>query len=102
MTKEIEEQGGTALPIKCNARVEEDVDGAVQTCIREFGGLDFAVYNAGAVIWANVEHTPVKRFNMLHEVNLRGSYCMIQSVLPHFLKQRSGRILLVSPPIYSR
>ncbi len=102
VAKEIEEKGGTALPIRCNVRVEDEVDSAVQTCIEQFGGLDFAIYNAGAVMWAKVEDTPVRRFNMLHEVNLRGSYCMIQSVLPHFLKQKSGKILLVSPPIYNR
>ena len=102
VSKEIEELGGTALPIKCNVRNEEDINTAVETCIDKFGGLDYAIYNAGAVIWAKVQETPVRRFNMLNEVNLRGSYCMIQSVLPHFLKEKKGKILLVSPPIYSR
>ena len=102
VSKEIEEQGGTALPIKCNVRNEKDINTAMETCMDKFGGLDYAIYNAGAVIWAKVQDTPVRRFNMLNEVNLRGSYCMIQSVLPHFLKEKKGKILLVSPPIYSR
>ena len=102
VTKEIEEQGGKALPIQCNVRSEEDIDNAVKTCIDRFGSLDYAVYNAGAVIWAKVQDTPVRRFNMLNEVNLKGSYCMVQSVLPHFLKAKKGKILLISPPIYSR
>ena len=102
VSKEIEELGGTALPIKCNVRSEEEIDAAVKTCVETFGGLDYAIYNAGAVIWAKVQDTPVRRFSMLNEVNLKGSYCMIQSVLPHFLEQKKGKILLVSPPIYNR
>ena len=102
VSKEIEEHGGTALPIKCNVRSEEEVDSAVKTCIEKYGGLDFAIYNAGAVVWAKVQDTSVRKFNMLNEVNLRGSYCMIQSVLPHFLQEKKGKILLISPPIYNR
>ena len=104
VSKEIEEQGGKALPIKCrsNVRNEEEIDAAVKICIDRFGGLDYTVYNAGAIKWQKVVDTPVKTFNLLNEVNLKGSYCMIQSVLPYFLNQKKGRILLVSPPIYNR
>ena len=102
VSKEIEELGGTALPIKCNVRNPEEIDTAVKTCIEKFGGLDYAVYNAGAIKWDLVKNTPIKVFNLLNEVNLKGSYCMIQSTLPHMLDQKKGRILLVSPPIYQR
>ena len=102
VSKEIEEHGGTALPIKCNVRNETDITTAVKTCIDTFGGLDYAIYNAGAIKWQKVIDTPVKTFNLLNEVNLKGSYCMIQGVLPYFLKEKKGRILLICPPIYNR
>ena len=102
VSKEIEELGGTALPIKCNVRNQVEVEGAVKTCIEKFGGLDYAVYNAGAIKWEKVKDTPVKVFNLLNEVNLRGSYSLIHLVLPHMLDRKNGRILLISPPIYNR
>lgn len=67
-----------------------------------FGKLDLAVYNAGAILWKPVIDTPLSRFDLLHEVNVRGAYVMVQQVLPHFLERKSGRIVLVAPPIYKR
>lgn len=67
-----------------------------------FGKLDLAVYNAGAILWKPVIETPLARFDLMHEVNVRGAYTMIQQALPHFLARKSGRIILVSPPIYNR
>lgn len=67
-----------------------------------FGKLDLAVYNAGAILWKPVMETPLPRFDLLHEVNVRGAYVMVQNALPHFLERKSGRIILVSPPIYKR
>lgn len=61
-----------------------------------------AVYNAGAILWKPVMETPLPRFDLLHEVNVRGAYVMVQHALPHFLERKSGRIILVSPPIYKR
>jgi len=91
-----------ALPIVCDVRSLKSIEAAVEKCLQHFGRLDFVVYNAGAVWWAKVEETNSKRFDLLHEVNMRGCYHTVQTVLPHFRKQGSGRFLLVSPPIYSR
>ncbi|KAI8520168.1 hypothetical protein Bbelb_034250 [Branchiostoma belcheri] len=102
VSDEITSRGGHALPIPCNVRNPEEINNAVSKCIREFGGLDFTVYNAGAILWEKVIDTPLKRFDLMMDVNVRGAYVMIQAVLPHMLERKAGRILLVAPPIYSR
>lgn len=102
VSEEIESSGKTALALPCNVRDEDQVKNAVQSCLEKFGGLDFVVYNAGAILWKKVLDTPVKRFDLMQEVNVRGAYIMIQEVLPYFLEKKAGKILLVCPPIYSR
>jgi len=102
VTEEIQSTNGTALPIVCNVREDADIQKAVNTCISQFGHLDVVVYNAGAILWDKVIETPLKKFDLMHEVNVRGSYSLIQHILPHFLDRKSGRIILVSPPIYNR
>ncbi|XP_033755446.1 hydroxysteroid dehydrogenase-like protein 2 [Pecten maximus] len=99
---EIEAEGGRAEPMVCNTRSEEDIKEAVQKCIKEFGRLDVAVYNAGSITWDKVINTKTKKYDLMNEVNARGAYIMVQEVLPHFLEQKSGKIILVSPPIYNR
>ena len=102
VVKEIEDRGGTAHPIKCNVRSAGEISSAVTGCLSRFGRLDLAVYNPGVIMWDKVTYTSLKRFDLMYEVNVRGAYIMIQEVLPHFLKQKFGKIVLVSPPIYSR
>lgn len=75
------------------------VDGTVSA----YGRLDVVVYNSGAIWWASVQDTPLKRFQLMQRVNVEGLYATVQAALPHF--ERSGwrgRIVIVSPPIYSR
>ena len=102
VSEEVEQYGVTALPFKCDARSVNDINNSVKASIASFGRLDFAIYNAGAILWRSVAKTPLKNFDLMHEVNTRGAYAMVQAVLPHFLEQKSGRILLIAPPIYSR
>ncbi|XP_041375595.1 hydroxysteroid dehydrogenase-like protein 2 [Gigantopelta aegis] len=102
VAKEIEGRGGTGLPIKCNVRSAEEIRSAISGCVARFGRLDLAVYNPGVINWEKVADTPLKQFDLMYDVNVRGAYIMIQEILQYFLKQKSGKILLVSPPIYSR
>ncbi|XP_050397881.2 hydroxysteroid dehydrogenase-like protein 2 [Patella vulgata] len=102
VTKEIQESGGNAIPVQCNARSENEIRQTVKTCINHFGGLDVAVYNAGAILWNKIMETPFKRFELLLDVNLRGAYVMLEEVLAYFTKKNSGKVIMVSPPIYSR
>lgn len=67
------------------------------------GRIDVLVYNSGAIWWSSVEKTPFKRFQLMQQVNVEGLYGTVQAVLPQFEKQGwKGRIIVVSPPIYSR
>ena len=60
------------------------------------------MYNSGAIYWASVANTPLKRFQLMQRVNPEGLYAVVQAALPHLKKSRQGRIVVVSPPIYSR
>ncbi len=79
-----------ALPIPCNVLHLPDIQRAVQSVVREFGGIDLVVYNAGAIWWDAVSATPTKRYELMHGVNTRGCYEAVQAVLPIFTKQNSG------------
>lgn len=68
---------------------------------QKYGRLDVLIYNSGAIFWASVQDTPFKRFQLMQRVNPEGLYAVIQASLKH-LKQSNGRIVVVSPPIYSR
>jgi NAD(P)-dependent dehydrogenase (short-subunit alcohol dehydrogenase family) len=68
-----------------------------------YGHLDVIVYNSGAIWWASVEKTPIKRFQLMQRINVEGLYGTVQAALPYFKNNGwKGRIIVVSPPIYSR
>ncbi|RDW78434.1 putative hydroxysteroid dehydrogenase-like protein 2 [Coleophoma crateriformis] len=101
--REIREAGGVATAIAVDTRDYESVQKLVERTIEMYGRLDVVIYNSGAIWWASVEHTPMKRFQLMQRVNPEGLYGTIQAVLPQFKKNGwSGRIIVVSPPIYSR
>ena len=75
----------------------------VDETIKVYGRIDVLIYNSGAIWWASVENTPMKRFQLMQRVNPEGLYGTVQACLPHFKKQGwKARIIVVSPPIYSR
>eukprot|EP00455_Lapot_gusevi_P000073 TRINITY_DN1002_c0_g1_i2.p1 TRINITY_DN1002_c0_g1~~TRINITY_DN1002_c0_g1_i2.p1 ORF type:complete len:291 (+),score=33.21 TRINITY_DN1002_c0_g1_i2:86-958(+) len=98
----IKSQGGTCIALPCDVRDENSILKVVQETLREYGRLDYCIYNAGAILWNKVSETPFKKFDLMNQVNLRGCYAVISSVLPIFQRQQTGRFLIVSPPIYSR
>ncbi|KAF2218358.1 putative Hydroxysteroid dehydrogenase-like protein 2 [Elsinoe ampelina] len=103
VAREIEEAGGVALPIAVDVRDPDNVQRMVDTVVQKFGRLDVVVYNSGAIWWSSVEGTPVKRFQLMQQVNPQGLYATVQAALPHFKAGGwKGRIIVVSPPIYSR
>ncbi|KAF4301854.1 Short-chain dehydrogenase/reductase SDR [Botryosphaeria dothidea] len=103
VAREIEEAGGEAAAIAADTRDPEAVKNMVDQAVATFGRLDVLVYNSGAIWWASVENTPFKRFKLMQQVNVEGLYSTIQAALPHFKKQQwKGRIIVVSPPMYSR
>ncbi|KAL7626859.1 hypothetical protein AAE478_003633 [Parahypoxylon ruwenzoriense] len=99
--REIVEAGGRATAIPVDVRDFAGVQALVDKTIEIYHRLDVLIFNSGAIWWASVEDTPMKRFQLLQRVNPEGLYGAVQAALPH-LKARRGRIVVVSPPIYSR
>jgi citronellol/citronellal dehydrogenase len=101
--EEIAQAGGQALPIPCDIRDEAGVAAAAKRCAEHFGGIDILVNNASAISLTPTLETPMKRFDLMFGVNVRGTFCVSQACIP-FLKQagQSGRnphILNLSPPL---
>jgi len=102
VAREIRESGGTAYPRQVNVRSPKSVDELIQWTLKILGHIDVVIYNPGAIFWASVIETPIKRYQLMHEVNALGLYATVQSILPHFYERRNGRLIIVCPPIYSR
>ncbi|KAI0389250.1 NAD(P)-binding protein [Xylariaceae sp. FL0594] len=100
--REIRKAGGSATAIALDVRDYESIQRCVDKIIEIYGRVDVVIYNSGAIWWASVEDTPMKRFQLMQRVNPEGLYGMIQAALPHLKKSDSGRIVVISPPIYSR
>lgn len=103
VAREILEAGGESTAIVVDTRDVQSVNGLVSKTVALYGHIDVLVYNSGAIWWASVEKTPMKRFQLMQRVNPEGLYATIQACLPVFEKQAwKGRVIVVSPPIYSR
>jgi citronellol/citronellal dehydrogenase len=100
---EIERAGGAALPIACDIRDEQQVAAAVGQAVQRFGGIDVLVNNASAISLTGTLETPMKRFDLMFGVNVRGTYLCSQACVPHLRESaRAGRnphILTLSPPL---
>lgn len=91
--------GGQALPLVVDIRNEHQVEDAVRKAAETFGGIDILVNNASAIFLAGIEQTPLKRFDLMHQVNVRGSYLCARACLPYLLKSDNPHILTFSPPL---
>jgi citronellol/citronellal dehydrogenase len=101
--KEIEAVGGTALPIQCDIRDEAAIEAAVAKAAEEFGGLDILINNASAINLTPTEKTPAKRFDLMFDVNVRGTFLTSQAAIPYLRESakagRNPHILTLSPPL---
>ena len=95
---DIEAAGGRALPIQCDIREEEQVRAAVAATVDVFGGIDILVNNASAIWLRGTLETPMKRFDLMQQVNSRGSFLCAQACLPHLLQAPNPHILTLCPP----
>ena len=95
----VEAAGGRALAVPCDIRDEAAVERAVTAAVERFGGIDACVNNAGAISLAGTLDTPVKRFDLLHQVNARGSFVVARACLPHLLRAPRPHILSICPPL---
>lgn len=96
---EIEATGSKALAIQLDIRNEEQIASAVQQTIDRFGGIDILINNASAIQLTGTEQTESKRFDLMHSINVRGTFLMTKACIPYLKKSSNGHILTLSPPI---
>ena len=101
--EEIKAAGGTALPIQCDLRDEAQIAAAVQQAADSMGGIDIVINNASAINLTRTEETPAKRFDLMFDVNVRGTFLTSQAAIPHLRESaengRNPHILTLSPPL---
>jgi citronellol/citronellal dehydrogenase len=97
--KEIEALGVSCLPLACDIRLEDQVENAVAQTVRTFGGIDILVNNASAINLTPTEHTEPKRFDLMHDIQVRGTFFMCKACIPHLKKSTNAHILNLSPPL---
>ncbi|WP_033288988.1 SDR family oxidoreductase [Amycolatopsis jejuensis] len=96
---EIEAAGGQALAVVGDVRDESSVDNAVAKAVERFGGIDICVNNASAIALAPTAELPVKRFDLMTQIQLRGTYLLTRACLPHLRQGTNPHILSLSPPV---
>jgi len=97
--KEIEDAGGRALPLAVDIRYEEQVIEAVEQAVQRFGGIDILVNNASAISLTPTTATPMKRYDLMHQVNIRGTFLCSQKCIPHLAQSDNAHILNLAPPL---
>jgi citronellol/citronellal dehydrogenase len=97
--EDIRAAGGEALPVICDIRSEEQVENAVRQGVEKFGGIDICVNNASAISLEPTTHTSMRRFDLMHQVNTRGTFLVSKTCIPHLVKSRNPHILNLSPPL---
>ncbi|MFO7276889.1 MAG: NAD(P)-dependent oxidoreductase [Pseudomonadota bacterium] len=96
---EVEAAGGKALPLAVDIRFEDQVERAVAQAVERFGGIDILVNNASAISLTGTLATPMKRFDLMMSINLRGTFLCSQACIPHLRKSANPHILTLSPPL---
>jgi citronellol/citronellal dehydrogenase len=97
--EEIEKAGGKALALVVDVREEEAVKKALDQTAAHFGGIDIVVNNASAIQLTNVQQTEMRRFDLMHQINARGTFMVSKHAIPHLLKSGNPHVLMLSPPL---
>jgi len=97
--EEIEDAGGKALPVVCDIRDDAAVAAAVAAGVEKFGGIDVCVNNASAISLTPTLQTPMDRYDLMHQINTRGTFLVSKTCLPHLLEADNPHILNLSPPL---
>eukprot|EP00158_Paraphelidium_tribonemae_P009073 Partr_v1_DN28761_c2_g1_i10_m62556 putative Hydroxysteroid dehydrogenase like 2 len=97
--EEIRQAGGEALPIVCDVREESNVIAALKATADLWGGIDIIVNNASAISLTDTESTPVKRYDLMNQVNARGTWMVSKHAIPYLKKSKNPHILNLSPPL---
>jgi citronellol/citronellal dehydrogenase len=96
---EMEAAGGKALPIQCDIRFEDQIDNVIQKATEAFGGIDILINNASAINLSNTEKTEPKRYDLMYDINVRGTFMVSRACIPYLKKSSNAHILNLSPPI---
>ncbi|KAF7495582.1 Hydroxysteroid dehydrogenase-like protein 2 [Sarcoptes scabiei] len=97
--KEVEDVGGKALPVKCDIRDEENVISAVNEAVKKFGAIDIVINNASAISLTTTEDTTMKKYDLMNQINTRGTYMTSKYCIEHLKKSSNPHILTLSPPL---
>ncbi|MDQ6814183.1 MAG: NAD(P)-dependent oxidoreductase [Bacteroidota bacterium] len=98
--EEIEQAGGKALAVQCDIRDDVQIQNAVNKAVERFGGIDILINNASAISLTNTEQTEPKRFDLMHDINVRGTFFVCKACIPLLKKGSNPHILTLSPPIH--
>lgn len=96
---EVETAGGSALPLIVDIRHEDEVEQAVMRAVERFGGIDILINNASAISLSDTPSTPLKRYDLMMDVNVRGTFLCMQACLPYLHKAANPHVLTLSPPL---
>lgn len=96
---EIEKAGGKALGVQCDIRFEKEVQEAVRKAVEKFGGIDIVINNASAISLTDTESTDMKKYDLMHQINTRGTFLVSKTCLPYLKKSSNPHILNLSPPL---
>lgn len=96
---EIEEAGGKALAVQCDIRDEAMIQEAVAKTAAHFGAIDIVINNASAIALTKTEETKTNRFDLMHDINVRGTFLTVKNCLPYLAKSTHAHILTLSPPL---
>jgi citronellol/citronellal dehydrogenase len=97
--EEIEQAGGKALPIMCDIREEAQVAAAIEQTVAKFGGIDICVNNASAISLTGTLATDMKRYDLMNQINARGTYMVSKYCIPHLKRAANPHVLMLSPPL---
>lgn len=97
--EEIEKAGGQALPLVCDIRFEEQVNDAVEKMAARFGGIDICVNNASAIQLTGTLQTDPKRYDLMNQINARGTWLVSRACIPHLKRAANPHVLMLSPPL---
>jgi NAD(P)-dependent dehydrogenase (short-subunit alcohol dehydrogenase family) len=96
---EIEAAGGKALAVQCDIRFEEQIQHVINKTMERFSGIDILINNASAISLTSTEQTETKRFDLMHSINVRGTFLVTKACIPHLKKSSNPHILTLSPPL---
>jgi len=97
--EDMEKAGGKALPLQVDIRFEDQIQGAVSQILEKFGGIDILVNNASAISISPTLSTDMKRYDLMHSINTRGTFLCSKICIPHLMKAENPHVLNLSPPL---